>query len=74
MLVRPGQLEHPCCVCEYRRRQLALARLWLIPHNGLFYLVPLFAAAALGFGIINGLIAARLLAELPAAEPEVSNA
>ena len=54
--------------------QLALARVWLIPHNGLFYLVPLFAAAALGFGIINGLIAARLLAELPAAEPEISNA
>jgi len=46
--------------------QLLLARLWLIPHNGLFYLVPLFAAAALAFGIINGLIAARLLAELPA--------
>ena len=54
--------------------QLALARVWLIPHNGLFYLVPLFAAAALVFGIINGLIAARLLSELPAAEPEVSNA
>ena len=53
--------------------QLALARLWLIPHNGLFYLVPLFAAAALAFGIINGLIAARLLAELPVTEPEVSN-
>ena len=53
--------------------QLALARLWLIPHNGLFYLVPLFAAAALAFGIINGLIAARLLADLPATESEVSN-
>ena len=49
--------------------QLLLARLWLIPHNGLFYLVPLFSAAALAFGIINGLIAARLLAELPATEP-----
>ena len=48
--------------------QLLLARLWLIPHNGLFYLVPLFAAAALAFGIINGLIAARLLAELAASE------
>lgn len=45
--------------------QLALARLWLIPNDGLFYLVPLFALAALAFGIINGLIAARLLAELP---------
>lgn len=49
--------------------QLLLARLWLIPHNGLFYLLPLFSAAALVFGIINGLIAARLLAELPASQP-----
>lgn len=48
--------------------QLLLARLWLIPHNGLFYLVPLFASAALAFGIINGLIAARLLAELPSTD------
>ena len=48
--------------------QLLLARLWLIPHNGLFYLVPLFSVAALAFGIINGLIAARLLAELAAGE------
>ena len=45
--------------------QLLLARLWLIPHNGLFYLVPIFASAALAFGIINGLIAARLLDEMP---------
>jgi heptaprenyl diphosphate synthase len=43
--------------------QLLLARLWLIPHNGLFYLLPFFSVAALAFGIINGLIAARLLAE-----------
>ena len=49
--------------------QLLLARLWLIPHNGLFYLVPLFASAALTFGIINGLIAARLLAEHPTTHP-----
>lgn len=43
--------------------QLLLARLWLIPHNGLMYLLPLFASAALVFGLINGLIVARLLAE-----------
>jgi heptaprenyl diphosphate synthase len=42
--------------------QLALARLWLIPHDGVFYLAPVFAVAALSFGIINGLIAARVLA------------
>ena len=48
--------------------QLLLARAWLIPHNGVFYLVPIFALAALAFGIINGLVAARLLVELPEAE------
>lgn len=42
--------------------QLLLARLWLIPHNGLIYLLPVFAVAALVFGLVNGLIAARLLA------------
>lgn len=41
--------------------QLILAYLWLIPHPGLFYLVPLFAAAALVFGTVNGLVAARML-------------
>ena len=49
--------------------QLLLARVWLIPHNGLFYMVPFFASAALIFGIINGLIATRLLAELPNDDP-----
>ena len=43
--------------------QLSLARLWLIPDNGLLYLVPVFAAAALVSGTVNGLIAARLLGE-----------
>ncbi len=42
--------------------QLVLARLWLVPHNGLFYLVPVFAVAALVFGLANGLAAAKLLA------------
>ncbi|WP_291992605.1 Gx transporter family protein [Candidatus Accumulibacter sp. ACC003] len=54
--------------------QLVLARLWLIPHNGLFLMVPFFAVAALTFGIINGLLAARLLEELPANAAEVKNA
>lgn len=43
--------------------QLLLARLWLIPHHGLVYLLPLFAGAALVFGLVNGLIAARLLSD-----------
>ena len=54
--------------------QLLLARLWLIPHDGLFYLAPLFASAALLFGIINGLIAARLLAEVRISPTEACHA
>lgn len=45
--------------------QLLLARLWLIPHDGLFLLLPLLATAALFFGTVNGLIASRLLLTLP---------
>ena len=54
--------------------QLLLARLWLIPHNGVFYLTPLFSSAALLFGIINGLIATRLLAETPISPTETRHA
>jgi len=43
--------------------QLLLARLWLIPHDGVFYLAPIFAASALLFGIVNGLIVAKFLKE-----------
>jgi len=43
--------------------QVLLARLWLVPHDGVFYLVPVFAASALVFGIINGLVAAKFLEE-----------
>ncbi len=44
--------------------QLVVARLWLVPHDGVFYLVPVFALAAVVFGLVNGLVAARLLGEL----------
>jgi len=48
--------------------QLVVARLWLVPHDGVFYLVPVFAAAAVLFGVVNGLVAGRLLQELAAEE------
>src|SRR5690606_8275566 len=47
--------------------QLLVVRLWLIPHAGVAYLVPVFAAAALFFGVINGLVAQRLLKQPSAA-------
>jgi len=43
--------------------QVLLARIWLVPHDGVFYLVPIFATSALAFGIVNGLVAAKFLYE-----------
>lgn len=43
--------------------QLLLARLWLVPHDGVFLLAPVFGLSALVFGIVNGLITAKLLKE-----------
>lgn len=42
--------------------QLALAGVWLLPAAALIKLAPIFAAAALFFGAVNGLVVARLLA------------
>ena len=42
--------------------QLAIVYFWLIPHAALLRLSPLFALAALVFGSVNGVVAARLLA------------
>jgi heptaprenyl diphosphate synthase len=41
--------------------QMAVVYVWLIPHSGIAYLIPVFAAAALIFGTVNGLIAARFM-------------
>jgi len=49
--------------------QLVIAGMWLIPHAGILYLVPALATAALGFGVVNGLAAARLLEPDPEAQP-----
>ena len=43
--------------------QLLVVRLWLIPHAGIAYLIPVFAGAALIFGLVNGLIASKLLTD-----------
>jgi len=41
--------------------QIVVARLWLVPHDGVFYLLPIFGVAALVFGVVNGLVAGRLM-------------
>lgn len=42
--------------------QLALVGAWLLPGAALIKLLPVFAAAALVFGTVNGLIVTRMLA------------
>ena len=46
--------------------QMSMVYFWLIPHAGISYLIPLFAAAALVFGTVNGLIASRFIVETSA--------
>ena len=41
--------------------QLLVVWFWLIPHTGVVYLIPVFALAALVFGLINGLVTLKLL-------------
>lgn len=41
--------------------QLCLVRIWLIPDASILALVPIFALAALLFGLLNGLIVRKLL-------------
>jgi heptaprenyl diphosphate synthase len=41
--------------------QMAVVYLWLIPHSGIAYLIPVFATAALVFDTVNGLIAASFM-------------
>lgn len=53
--------------------QLLLAYAWLIPHPGLIYLVPVFAAAALVFGVANGLVAAHFISPRQSA-PQLADA
>jgi heptaprenyl diphosphate synthase len=49
-----------CASFAHIAGQIMLARLWLIPHDGIFRLIPLFALAALIFGILNGIVAASI--------------
>lgn len=41
--------------------QILLVRLWLVPHDGIFSLLPVFGVASVIFGVVNGLVAAHLL-------------
>ena len=41
--------------------QFFIVRLWIIPHNGIFYLLPIFIVSAFIFGLVTALITNKLL-------------
>ncbi|KAB2845361.1 MAG: Gx transporter family protein [Burkholderiales bacterium] len=62
-----GPVSHSLlAACAHVLAQLAVVYFWLIPSPALWHLLPLFLGAALVFGLVNGLIAQRLL-DAPAA-------
>jgi len=41
--------------------QFIIVRLWIIPHDGIFYLLPIFILSAFIFGLVNALVTNKLL-------------
>ena len=41
--------------------QFLIVRLWIIPHNGIFYLLPIFLVSAFIFGLGTALVTNKLL-------------
>ena len=41
--------------------QFVMVRFWIIPHNGIFYLLPVFIVSAFIFGVVNALVTNKLL-------------
>jgi heptaprenyl diphosphate synthase len=59
-----GPVTHSICAAHaHIAGQMLLVYFWLIPHAGIAYLIPIFAASALLFGTVNGLIAAHFMSE-----------
>ena len=52
--------------------QFSLAYIWLIPHAGLFKLLPILLSLALAFGWVNGIIAQKVLLQLSSQDLSVS--
>ena len=41
--------------------QFIIVRVWIIPHDGIFYLLPIFLVSAFIFGLVNALVTNKLL-------------
>lgn len=68
-----GPVSHSLCAAfAHIGAQLLVARVWLVPHDGLFMLLPVFALVALVFGVVNGLVAAHFIGAVGAASSRPS--
>ena len=57
-----GQITHSLFAAQaHIAAQLIIVYYWLIPQQGILYLVPIFASTALLFGAINGWLAEKIL-------------
>ncbi len=57
-----GPVSHSICAAfAHIAGQMLVVYVWLIPHAGIAWLIPVFAAAALVFGTANGFIVARFM-------------
>jgi len=45
--------------------QFIIVRIWIIPHDGIYNLLPLFLLSAFLFGLVNGIIVYRVLQQKP---------
>jgi heptaprenyl diphosphate synthase len=60
-----GQITHSLLAAQaHIAAQLAIVYVWLIPQQGILYLVPIFASTALLFGALNGWIAEKIASTL----------
>jgi heptaprenyl diphosphate synthase len=68
---RAGPVGHAApAALAHMSAQLAVAALWFLPPAGVLRLAPLLLTAALGFGILSGMLAHAVLARLPPRPPE----
>lgn len=59
-----------CAAVAHMSGQFVAAWKLFLPHDGLLVLLPVLLAAALGFGLVSGLVALRVLAAMERLERE----
>jgi heptaprenyl diphosphate synthase len=68
-----GPVTHSVCAAfAHIAAQMSVVYIWLIPNASVLYIAPIFAASALVFGMMNGLIAARFMDDIPSLKTDMT--